>query len=118
MSVKRPVKVVSHPVPGSKPSAQFPTTVFDGTSPNRKAGQSGPPDQYDFDQLVAEIQALQSALSVGNWKAISLSGSWTNGSQAPASYKQVGNMVKLKGVVGPGTKTDATTIFILPTGFR
>lgn len=115
----RRVRVVNHPpAVGTKPSAQFPAAVFDGLSANRLLNQISPPDQYDYDQLVAEIQALQSALSIGNWIALTLSGSWTNGAQAPASYKVVGNQIRLKGVVGPGTKTDATTIFTLPAGAR
>lgn len=40
--------------------AQFPGEVWDGRSLRRPAGSDRPPDKHDWDEIVKEVQAIQS----------------------------------------------------------
>lgn len=99
---------------------QFPNTVWDGTTPTRKIStEFAAPDGSDWDQLVGELQAAQTAiLDTGN-SSIALSNSWTQKSTyGTVSYRKIGNEVQMSGGATAGTVTDGTTILTLPAGFR
>jgi hypothetical protein len=105
-----------HPTPGSKPTASFPTTKWDGSTPTRKSmDTTREPGPEDFQQVVSEVQAVQDMLlNSTSWQTLTLAGGWTGS----ASVRVEGKKVHLKGIINPGTITDATTIFTLPAGSR
>lgn len=120
MSKPRTPVIHPHGTPGVQPTAQFPGKVWDGSTPSgRVTGDLKNPDFNDYNQVVDEVQAVQSYVIPSAWAALTLTGGWTPAaSQGVPSYRTVGGRVYLRGVMAPGTKTDGTTIFTLPTALR
>lgn len=65
-----------------------------------------------------QIQNKQDIIDETEWANMVLENDWENygGSFDVASYKKIGNLVILRGLVKGGTTK--TTIFTMPTGFR
>lgn len=68
---------------------------------------------------VYDALALKADASDSGWVAPSLLNSWANfgGSYSAAGYRKVGSRVFLRGLLTGGTKTDGTSLFVLPSGF-
>ena len=76
---------------------------------------------FDLKRQISDLQTAVDALgssSATAWTAVTFAGAWADngGSDQPAEYRKVDDIVYLRGVIKNGTT--ATTAFTLPTGFR
>jgi hypothetical protein len=81
----------------------FPNKIWDGFSPSRHDRTiDRPPDGEDWDQIIAEIIALQQPQGIETaWINMDLLGLWTlnlNNSNNIPQYKKIGNKVLLRGI--------------------
>lgn len=94
--------------------------VWDGSSPSRADTLvHRAPDPEDWNKIVEQLQDAQGAvLDTGN-STFALSNSWTaKSSYGTPSARKIGDEVQLSGGITAGTKTDGTTLFTLPAGYR
>lgn len=112
---------------GAKVPAQYPN--WDGSSADRIAPVEfidREPTRADYDQITAEVIEIEKTLNASNialtvipWTDITPANSWVNkASNAKLGFKQWGTLVSLRGVITPGTKTNATSVGIIPAGSR
>lgn len=73
----------------------------------------------NLQQLTQKVMGLANRLgALDSWHLLTLAAGWTN-SVCPAQYRYTSdNGVWIVATIVPGTKTDNTTIFTLPTGYR
>lgn len=90
--------------------ALSPVSGTDAAGNAYAAGYTGP---------VQAFTPGSSPATVETWHDFTMQNSWTTGTLT-AQYRMLSelNMVMICGTISPGTKTDGTVVFTLPTGYR
>lgn len=102
----------------SKNVAQFPAAVWDGLAPNRTSRYDDrSPDSEDWDQMVAEVVAAQTALSAGGNGAVAGTGNTVSEAALAGLHQTVITLTEFSMLVASaGVGFVGTKIYGFPAG--